>query len=573
MNNSNSVHETERKIARQQNSQQNTKKSLDAQHAMTAGNVPGITSATIQRTMQDGGRLAPNEIMALQRTVGNRAVLGLLEQARPQGKPTASPAPAIQRMPTVGLEGGTVDERLETQLRQGQNGGSTLSPKVRQKLEPHLGADLANVKVHTDANAVQLNRELGARAFTHKNHIFYGEGQSPTNLKLTAHEAVHTIQQGAVQQNLASPAVQRMGDEVQQVSTTRGETATIQREPWWQRFRRRKQKMTDKDLVNQDKGTGGSLNRVDKVRYNRGIGGSRTKKGFFKPDTMQGMSDRSVASSRLGKWLGLDVVSKEVYAQHGGEKGSVSADVREKMPDMLPLSEKMFDDVAQNQNPDFEDDYTIDEANWQQDDQGVWHTYSGDRNYEHDLHNPVTQKGLSDLQLFDAITGQTDRHGGNIYIDPTGGTVKGIDHDMSFSRGQSQVDFNWSKYHGLPTQVDEKTAKRILKRKAKNLPKVLRSKDGGLTDQEIIDAQARLREVKRYLKQQRKDKKLVKKWGRNTYDKSMNEPNYTDGQKLERSYLKRTKVLRKDAKEIVPVNDMGMEWTSNGLFDEDFELN
>jgi len=47
---------------------------------------------------------------------------------------------------------------------------------------------------------VQLNRDLGAKAFTHKNHIFYGAGSSPNDMKLTTHEAVHTIQQGAVQQ-------------------------------------------------------------------------------------------------------------------------------------------------------------------------------------------------------------------------------------------------------------------------------------------------------------------------------------------------------------------------------------
>ena len=39
---------------------------------------------------------------------------------------------------------------------------------------------------------------MGAKAFTHGNHIYYGAGQSPHDLKLTAHEAVHTVQQGGV---------------------------------------------------------------------------------------------------------------------------------------------------------------------------------------------------------------------------------------------------------------------------------------------------------------------------------------------------------------------------------------
>ena len=49
---------------------------------------------------------------------------------------------------------------------------------------------------------------------------------------------------------------------------------------------------------------------------------------------------------------------------------------------------------------------------------------------------PRIQKGLSDLQLFDAISGQVDRHAGNIYVDPETGTVTGIDDDRAFGQGQ-----------------------------------------------------------------------------------------------------------------------------------------
>ena len=120
----------------------------------------------------------------------------------------------IQRVPAIGEAGGKVDTQFESQLQRGMNGGKSLPSSMRQKLEPHLRADLSNVKVHTDSNAVQLSREIGAKAFTHKNHIYYGAGQNPTDLKLTAHEVVHTVQQGAVPQtnltpNLGSPAIQR----------------------------------------------------------------------------------------------------------------------------------------------------------------------------------------------------------------------------------------------------------------------------------------------------------------------------------------------------------------------------
>ncbi|HXF63894.1 MAG TPA: DUF4157 domain-containing protein [Caldilineaceae bacterium] len=91
-----------------------------------------------------------------------------------------------------------MDWTLERQIRQSQSGGSALPASLRRILEPRLDADLSTVRVHTGSDAIQMNRKLGAKAFTYKNHIFYGQGQSPHDLRLTAHEAVHTMQQGAV---------------------------------------------------------------------------------------------------------------------------------------------------------------------------------------------------------------------------------------------------------------------------------------------------------------------------------------------------------------------------------------
>ena len=43
-----------------------------------------------------------------------------------------------------------------------------------------------------------MNRELGAQAFAHGNHVYYGAGKGPDNDHLTAHELIHTVQQGSV---------------------------------------------------------------------------------------------------------------------------------------------------------------------------------------------------------------------------------------------------------------------------------------------------------------------------------------------------------------------------------------
>ncbi len=85
---------------------------------------------------------------------------------------------------------------LESRLNASSGGGSALAPEVRAFMEPRFGADFSSVRVHTGGEAVQMNRELGAQAFAHGNDIYFGEGKSPGNNELTAHELTHVVQQG-----------------------------------------------------------------------------------------------------------------------------------------------------------------------------------------------------------------------------------------------------------------------------------------------------------------------------------------------------------------------------------------
>jgi hypothetical protein len=62
-------------------------------------------------------------------------------------------------------------------------------------MEPRFGADFSGVRVHTGGEAVQMNRELGAQAFTHGSDVYFGAGKSPGNNELTAHELTHVVQQ------------------------------------------------------------------------------------------------------------------------------------------------------------------------------------------------------------------------------------------------------------------------------------------------------------------------------------------------------------------------------------------
>lgn len=95
--------------------------------------------------------------------------------------------------------------------------GQPLPRSVRNRIEPHVGADLGHVRVHQDAPAQRAADSLQARAFTHGSHIFLNRRESTQNVWLMAHEATHVVQQGAAPVQRApfareQHAVQRSAD-------------------------------------------------------------------------------------------------------------------------------------------------------------------------------------------------------------------------------------------------------------------------------------------------------------------------------------------------------------------------
>jgi len=95
--------------------------------------------------------------------------------------------------------------------------GQPLSGKTQQEMGAKMGADFGGIRVHTGRKAIQFNRELGSRAFTVGNHIFFNRGEyqpsSSTGKWLMAHELVHTIQQGL---GMSSEKIQKQDDEEEQ---------------------------------------------------------------------------------------------------------------------------------------------------------------------------------------------------------------------------------------------------------------------------------------------------------------------------------------------------------------------
>ncbi|WP_216698879.1 DUF4157 domain-containing protein [Arthrobacter sp. H20] len=118
--------------------------------------------------------------------------------------------PQLQRF-GVGKPAVTADTQSE--IQRATTGGRALPSEVRSYMEPRLGADLGDVRVHADEGAHSMSNHLSASAFTYRNHVFFGRGQyqpgTGSGRHLLAHELTHTVQQGATVQRTARPEVQR----------------------------------------------------------------------------------------------------------------------------------------------------------------------------------------------------------------------------------------------------------------------------------------------------------------------------------------------------------------------------
>ncbi len=223
---------------------------------LVAGN---LSRAQIQHAQRSPTDLRPAQIVRLQSTIGNDAVRRML--ARPM-RPTAASgahAPVVQPKLQVGPVGDRYEQEAErvagqvmrslqqplptrsddaaqppaksfagsnsTQVQRraqpdarkvakdgsfetdtklehevkGLHGGKPLPNALRRQFEPRFGADFSAVRVHTGPQAVQLNRDMQAKAFTYGQNIAFNTNQySPgttAGKQLLAHELTHVVQQ------------------------------------------------------------------------------------------------------------------------------------------------------------------------------------------------------------------------------------------------------------------------------------------------------------------------------------------------------------------------------------------
>ncbi len=107
--------------------------------------------------------------------------------------------------------GGQASPDLEYAINQARGGGQSLDTGLQRSMGQAIGANFSGVRVHTDAQADQLNRSIQAKAFTTGQNVFFRQGAyqpgSRGGQELLAHELTHVVQQGA-----ASRLAQRSED-------------------------------------------------------------------------------------------------------------------------------------------------------------------------------------------------------------------------------------------------------------------------------------------------------------------------------------------------------------------------
>jgi len=128
------------------------------------------------------------------------------EEPMVQKKAEEEDEPMLQKKESSALE-----EEIQTKgeqnslastLSSARGNGFGLPSQTRNEMENSIGADFSQVNIHTNADAVQMNKDLHAQAFTHGSDIYFNKGKYDTSSTagkhLLAHELTHVVQQNSV---------------------------------------------------------------------------------------------------------------------------------------------------------------------------------------------------------------------------------------------------------------------------------------------------------------------------------------------------------------------------------------
>ncbi|MEX6688156.1 DUF4157 domain-containing protein [Danxiaibacter flavus] len=110
---------------------------------------------------------------------------------------------SVNTTPVSASNGIISNNGISNRINSLQGRGNTMDNQTQAFMSGGFGVDFGNVQIHTDDNAADLSRQLGARAFTVGNDIYFNTGEykpsSEQGKHLLAHELTHTIQQSGKQ--------------------------------------------------------------------------------------------------------------------------------------------------------------------------------------------------------------------------------------------------------------------------------------------------------------------------------------------------------------------------------------
>jgi hypothetical protein len=285
------------------------------------------------------------------------------------------------------------------------------------------------------------------------------------------------------------------------------------------------------------------------------------------PEKNAKLSNRTMAMYRLDQLIGTNVIPRTEFAVHNGYVGTVM-DIAEGKSTLTHTEDEVTDQGFINNikailadaetyqsDPQLyaEAKKYINDKGYRAENEGTPNEkiFQGEtRARDVDYETKQARQGMSNLQLLDAVSGQMDRHIGNIFcqVDANGKVIgiKGIDNDLAFGKLQDDPNqFLGDPLHkghgvGIPPLIDKKVARRMLEIKDKDIKEALKDL---LDDSEIEATISRFNEVKEYIKKHKDS--LVDDWD----DKVIANKNRAQDEK--RSYWKRDKEFTKAHKKAV----------------------
>jgi hypothetical protein len=104
--------------------------------------------------------------------------------------------------------------KIGSQIESSAGKGNALPKKVLHNMNKSFGVNFHKVRIHDNKEAISMNKELHAQAFTHGNDIYFNEGkfdtQSMDGKFLLAHELTHVVQQNG---SSIERYIQKSGDD------------------------------------------------------------------------------------------------------------------------------------------------------------------------------------------------------------------------------------------------------------------------------------------------------------------------------------------------------------------------